>query len=296
MNRNRRSRRNVLLAGIVVFGLVLLCGRSRHTTLGTFNIRTFPANETNPEAVAQAIANLDADAFAVQEIVDREAFDRVLRRASELAGRQYKATLVPARCLGTNLDLHLGVVHDEQRFHVTGHSFLGDTGCPEGQPAGMVARLEDDDGERFVLTSIHFSAGDSAERRARRAAQWRWIVDALPVIRATFGAPVLVAGDFNSTGYLRRGDPERLLIDRLVDEHDLQLPTRSLECSMYWQPEPTLYDISLLDHVVAPASLRVRDAEVLGMCQALRCERQTSAPPDYDAVSDHCPVRVRVDL
>ncbi|MCA9719104.1 MAG: hypothetical protein KC468_30835, partial [Myxococcales bacterium] len=63
-----------------------------------------------------------------------------------------------------------------------------------------------------------------------------------------------------------------------------------------WQPEPTLYDISLLDHVVAPASLRVRDAEVLGMCQALRCERQTSAPPDYDAVSDHCPVRVRVDL
>lgn len=297
MTKSTRSkRRRVVLSLLALLALVLLCGQPRPTTLGSFNIRTFPATTTDPDAVARAIAEFDADVFAVQEIVDREAFDRVLEQASLLAGRQYKATLVPAPCLGTDIEFHLGVVHDAQQLQLTGNSFLGDARCPEGQPAGMVARFEDDDGERFVLTSIHFSAGDSAERRARRAAQWRWLLDAIPVIRATYEAPVIVAGDFNSTGYLRRGDPERVLIDNLVDEHDLQLPTRSLECSMYWQPKPELYDVSLLDHVLAPASLRVHEAEVLGMCEALRCERQATAPHEYDAVSDHCPVRVRVEF
>jgi hypothetical protein len=36
--------------------------------------------------------------------------------------------------------------------------------------------------------------------------------------------------------------------------------------------------------------------KVLGMCSALACEPQTSAPEGFHAISDHCPVRVDIRL
>lgn len=295
--RRRRRRIRIALVLGLILGLILVCGTRESLTLGTFNIRTFPDHGADLEAIAQAIAELDADAFAVQEIVDVAAFDRVLARASALTGRRYEAALVASHCRKTApMELHVGVVHDARRLDRSEYGQLGDPACPLGQPAAMYATFERDDEPLLVLASTHLHAGDSSDRRALRSQQWRWLMDALPALRARLGAPVIVAGDFNSTGFLGEADPEREMIDRLIDEHDLQLPTAALPCTMYWRRAPGRFDVSVLDHVVVPEGLAAFDAEALGMCARLSCVPQEDAPTEYDAVSDHCPVRVRVGL
>ena len=99
-----------------------------------------------------------------------------------------------------------------------------------------------------------------------------------------------------STGYLDHGH-ERRFIDALVDHEELQLPTSALGCSMYWQPRKgAAYEASLLDHVLAPRGLEFSQPEALGMCAELACAAHDGAPADFDAISDHCPVRVEFRL
>ncbi len=85
----RRRRRLVLAIMVVLTVLLLWCSHRAPIVLGTFNIRTFPGEQTDSEAVAAAIVGLGADAFAVQEIVDSAAADREwsARGISELSFR-----------------------------------------------------------------------------------------------------------------------------------------------------------------------------------------------------------------
>src|SRR5690606_19553672 len=103
--------------------------------LGTFNIQTFPHGETDPAAVAAALAELDADAVAVQEIRDVAAFEAVLAQASALSGRRYAATLALS-CRGRQHGerLRVGVVYDAARLELAASRPLseGET-CPPGQ-------------------------------------------------------------------------------------------------------------------------------------------------------------------
>lgn len=288
--------RLALVCVLVAVGLSL-CDRPVPLILGTFNIRRFPGPDTDLEAVARAIAELDADAFAVQEIVEPRAFQAALDRASALSGRRYQVALEPAHCPRRGPDMHVGVVHDIGALALLEARMLGEFTCPEGQPAGMVALLRASDGRRLALASVHLSAGDTPRVRDERAAQWDWLLAALPGLHAELDAPVIVAGDFNSTGFLGADDPERRRIDALVERHALQLPTGRLGCTMYWKPEPTSgYEVSVLDHLLAPRELALGPAEALGMCAALACAPQAEAPAGWQSVSDHCPVRVPLDF
>lgn len=287
-------RRLALLAVVLVAPLAL-CPRPTPVVLGSFNIRMFPDVDTDLEAVASAIVELDADAFAVQEIVDPVAFKTVLDRASARSDRRYQVALETAHCPRRRGNHHVGVVYDADKLALIASRLLGEFTCPNGQPAGMVALLRATDGRRLALASVHLSAGNTAAQRAERRAQWTWLVDALPDLRAELDAPVLVAGDFNSTGYLVDDDPERRFIDALVERHTLQLPTARLACSMYWRPDST-YEPGLLDHVLAPRELELGPAEALGMCAELACAPQTEMPAAWQAISDHCPIRVELRL
>jgi endonuclease/exonuclease/phosphatase family metal-dependent hydrolase len=287
--------RRLALVALVLLAPFALCPKPP-LALGTFNIRMFPADTTDLEAVVAAIVELDADAFAVQEIVDPVALQRVLDRASARSGRRYQVRLEPARCPRRRGNLHVGVVHDANKLAALESRLLGDATCPEGQPSGMLALLRASDGRRLALASVHFTAGDGKTARAQRAAQWTWLIDALPELQAELDAPVIVSGDFNSTGFLREHDPERRFIDDLVERHALQLPTAELACSMYWKPKTGIYEPSLLDHVLAPRELRLGPARALGMCAELACAPQASEPAAWRTISDHCPVRVEVRL
>lgn len=292
-DRRRRRRRAILL----LFALALLlwwCHRPPPLALGTFNIRTFPGKSTDPAAVAAAIAELDADAFAVQEIRDVAAFEAALRRASELAERRYAAALSPY-CRGRKAErLNLGVVYDAARVEMLAHRPLtaGDT-CPQGQPPATLTLLRPRGGPPLALASVHLQHGGRPVDLAERVRQWTWLTGELPRLQAELAAPVVVAGDFNSTGFLEPRHAERVFIDEQLAAHGLQLPTAGIGCSMYWKPGRR-YEVSLLDHVLAPRGLEFTRAQALGMCAELACAPQDRAPPDYHAVSDHCPVRVEL--
>ena len=224
-----------------------------------------------------------------------EQRERVLERAGALAGRRYAATFVPYCHAGEHGQMHVGVVHDRARLELLAHRALtpGEA-CPRGRPPGLVAHLRPAEGAAFVLVSIHFKAGGLDADQAERRRQWTWLARALPELSAERSAPVVVAGDFNSTGFLDRDHAERRFIEGLVAERGLRLPTRDLACSMYWTPSADRYEVSLLDHVLGPADLELARAEVLGMCAALACAPQPRAPASFDTISDHCPVRVEL--
>lgn len=281
---------------VVVAAYVLLrsCG-GRSRVLGTFNIRTFPEVRTDREAVARTIAELDADAFAVQEIGDVAVFERVLARASELSGRRYAAVFgAYCRKRSGNLRMNIGVVYDAARIELVGQREFGGETCPLGQPPGILALLRDGGGS-FGLVSVHLEAMDKEEAHALRRRQWAWMVETLPALTREFGAPIVIAGDFNSTGFLVPGHAERRFIDETVARHGLQLPTAALGCTEYWQRkrgEP--YEASLLDHVLASDELSFGTAEVMGMCAALACAEHEGPPDGFDTISDHCPVRIEL--
>lgn len=295
MPNRRRRRRLVLFALLAVVVLVWWCGRPAPLSLGTFNIRVFPDTQTRPDAVAEALEELDADAFAVQEIRDVELFTELLRNVGARSGREYTAVMLPY-CPRSEFtrNLSLGVVYDARRFTLVSQRPLAGAGkCARDQPHGMVALLRERDGKPLALASVHMKAGGDPDDLATRRRQWTWLLAALPGLRTLFDAPVVIAGDFNSTGYLQRDSAERRFIDEAVTANGLQLPTGALDCSEYWLPKGSKqYAVSLLDHVLAPAQLPFAAAEVLGMCAALECAPQETTPPGFDTVSDHCPVRV----
>lgn len=278
---------------VPLLALVLLAwpwGRAPEVTLGTFNIRMFLDERTDPGAVAGALAELDADAFAVQEIRDLDAFAAVLRDASARTGRDYVMAMAPYcdRNPATRA-LNIGAVYDRSRLELVARRPFSDGACARDQPQGLLAVLRRD-GHTFGLASLHMTAGGTPAAHASRRAQWAWLVEALPRWRRAFDVPVVLSGDFNSTGYLEQSD-ERAFIDRTVADHGLHVATRDLGCSMYWEPAPGRFEVSLLDHMIATDGLTLTDAGALGMCASLRCAPQREAPTDYHAVSDHCPVR-----
>lgn len=171
--------------------------------------------------------------------------------------------------------------------------FGGET-CPLGQPPGILALLRDAGGS-FGLVSVHLEAMDDAKAHTLRRRQWAWMVETLSALKQEFAAPIVIAGDFNSTGFLVPEHAERRFIDETLARHGLRLPTAGLGCTEYWQPRgSTHYEASLLDHVLASDELSFGTAEVMGMCAALACERQAEAPDGFDTISDHCPVRIEL--
>lgn len=284
-----RRRRRLIIAPLLALALLAWWwGRAPATTLGTFNIRMFLDERTDPGAVAGALAELDADALAVQEIRDLDAFAAVLRDASARTGRDYAMAMNPYcdRDPATRM-LNIGAVYDRSRLELVAQRPFSAGACARDQPQGMLTVLRRD-GHTFALASLHMTAGGTPAAHASRRAQWAWLIEALPRWQRAFGVPVVLAGDFNSTGYLEPSD-ERAFIDR--ERHGLHLATRDLACSMYWEPAPGRFEVSLLDHMIATDGLALTGAETLGMCASLQCAPQREAPADYHAVSDHCPVR-----
>jgi endonuclease/exonuclease/phosphatase family metal-dependent hydrolase len=273
-------------------------------SLGSFNIRFFPGPDTDPDLVAQRVAEMNADTFAVQEIVDPEAFEEMLRRASALTGRDYRFVL-GRYCREWNM--LLGVVWDAERYTLEQsreRAQLDPEGiveCGQGYPPAMLAVLVDREGSRLPLMSIHFQCCGEAWQHQRRRQEWGHLLESLPKLEEELGAAVVVAGDFNSVGFDDNEGGERDFIDEELARAGRRVTPADLPCTEYWQPPKAAGDfaVSALDHILVRAGEedevsgagRAREAgemEVLGMCRALKCE--ALAHDDFEQVSDHCPV------
>lgn len=86
--------RRRLLTALALGALAVVCPVrcSPPTTLATFNIEMFPKATTDPERVAQLLADTDADVIAVQEIRDPVAFERVVELAATSTRRVFRAS------------------------------------------------------------------------------------------------------------------------------------------------------------------------------------------------------------
>ena len=272
------------------------------TSVGTFNIRLFPDRETVPDAVAARLAELDADLVMVQEIREPGAFDAVLADASARSGRRYRVALGPM-CRTSNLQL--GVVYDEAAFSVVETRVQADldpTGrcsCRDGHPPAFLAVLQRPDGRRLAAMSVHLQFGARRWMFQARRVQWDHLVSSIDRLVDELALPLVVAGDFNSTGYVDDDLGERSFIERTVDDAGLTLATAGLSCTAYWRPNRRRKDYvpSMLDHVLV-AGAKVNGTEVLGMCATLggkACPGDHEVA-DFHEVSDHCPVRVQLLL
>lgn len=272
------------------------------TSVGTFNIRLFPDRETVAARVAERIGQLDADVFMVQEIRDVGAFNALLDAVSEQGSRRYRAVLGPM-CHGS--ELRLGVVYDATIFSlVTSREQReidpqGRTSCREGHPPATLTVLERADGTRLATMSVHLQFGARRWQYRARREQWEELAASIRRLRDEFSAPVVVAGDFNSTGFLHDDLGERTFIDHTVATAGLTLATAPVRCTAYWRPNRRLRDYvpSMLDHVLVLGA-EVIDVAVLGMCATLRGDvcLEATGNPDFHEVSDHCPVRVDLAL
>lgn len=268
------------------------CGES--VDVATFNIRMFPEPSTDVQAVAGRLVELDASVIAVQEIRDRLAFEAMLAEASSRSGRDYR--LVPGPCGGLGLEIITGVVYDAQRWELAasrGYPDLRRNGsCGPGLP-GTLAVL-DGHRKRLAVLSVHLHP--FPDRFELRKQQWGRVLSIVEDVEEEFEADAVVAmGDYNSTGYTGAPAGEKAFIEQVVRDAGDELVTDDIACTEYWQPTGTQgpFEPSVLDHVVTRGG-RWDEPEARGMCQRLDCESAEvgQMDPDFQTVSDHCPVTV----
>ncbi len=245
--------------------------------------------------MARTIAELDADIFAVQEIVSEPALVEVLEDASARSGRDYRVAL--SHCRHPRYGLTTGVVWDASRWSLLETRDYpqlrpdGKGACGKLQP-GFVGVFEGPGDQHVAVLSVHLSAHPQGFPARRR--QWDKIIAIQTGLTAELGMPVLVLGDFNSTGFTTAPPEEPDFVRERVSAAGFSLLTTDIPCTEYYRsPGREAYLPSILDHVVASGG-RWRTPELHGLCARLSCRVADPADmdPDFTAVSDHCPVLV----
>lgn len=284
-----------MIAGALALGLLFGRGCGPAVRVATFNIRQFPEKTTKLGRVADTLAELDADVIGVQEIVDPHALAQVLDAASRTTGRRYQAVL--STCRRAQTGDTTGLVWDASRL-----SLVEAREFPELEPRdpsecgrtlpGLLGVFAAEDGHRVAVLSVHFEP--FPQRFDVRREQWRRVIEIQRRESARLGTTVLAVGDYNSTGF--SGDParERRFVRDTVNAAGFRLLTAALPCSEYYRKHGSgAFLPSILDHVVATDDA-FGAARVTGYCERLACAvtKPERMDPDFDDVSDHCPVVV----
>lgn len=275
------TSRRVLAIGAIVAGLYATRAcrdrPARGLRLATFNIEEFPKHDRQIAGAFQLIAQLHADAIAVQEIQSPAAFAAAARARLGARWQFASAEVTP---IGAPEQISMGVLFDADRFRLDAVRVHAATRIDgRGKPTVEVV-LERPGGARLRLFVVHLKSGSAA--RALRAQQYRGLASILDRARRSPGE-IVVLGDFNATEEADRGD-----LAGLAARAHLAWATEGLPCTAFWRRQddcPT----SRLDHVLTWAP--VRHVEVAGPC-AESCAPRDRCPIYRDEVSDHCPVVV----
>ena len=251
----------------------------------SWNLRNFPGDEQDRDAIATRIDAAAPHVLALQEIHDGDAL----------------AELLPAHTIhlshgGGARGQHVGVALDE-RTRLLDAPIEHDTLALGGRVRPALSTHVATGTLDFHLVVVHLKA--APEGAATRRIQWALLADAIARLRATSDDPdLVVVGDFNTTGHDTQSadDARRALADVLA-----RVGLRAVEiaggCSAYWDGarhdgwlEPALLDLAF----VAGFAEHDWSATPLGACAAHGCSalRSTEAHPDpqITAMSDHCGV------
>lgn len=286
---------------------------SRPPRVGTWNIRYFPDSEEQENAetrgthvswLACAIASLDVDVLAVQEIKNTE---KGLRKRKELLQLLNERTngdwrLETASCAPAGVQ-HPGLLWNASRVSASAlrdvPALNPNAECDNYASPGFAGYFEIQGGPDFHLIAVHLAVGASPSAVADRAESIAAMQSAAREARALVpDDDVVFAGDFN-TGGCDECDPEVSHLEEVATIAAV-LPSYDPPLSLVPANEPCSWHNDsgsrLLDHLVVSASMRELEpgavAGVTGICHG-SCARLTKwYELAYLELSDHCPVLV----
>lgn len=244
--------------------------------VATFNIELFPKSDDQIAGAFDEIARLDADAIAVQEILDPGRFAEEANRRLGPSWHFVSVETMPPR---SRFRVHVGVLYNGEALSLVSEEVHEETRLGGRHKPTLEVRLQPKDGGEVVqIFVVHFKSG--ADGREVRHEQLEALGDVLIEARHP-GERAVVMGDFNATE-----DGDRADLATLAARTGLTWATQDLACSAFWDRDDGCYP-SRLDHVLTWAP----PAEVAahGGC-ADGCEVRDRCPLYSDEVSDHCPV------
>lgn len=269
-----RKRFLQFLAVAFAFLLVLkTCYVEESVDIATFNIENFPKSERQIDGAFDAIAALEPEVVAVQEIRRPTQFGHEARSRLGAEWHDIWPEESPRH--------HVGVMFDSEVFEfLSTETHDGTVVCGGCKPALEVRlRRRGGDGPPLSVVAVHLKAYDEGLDIRRK--QYR-ALRALLGDLARRGDRIALVGDFNSTR-----PEDRDLIGQLAHTFDLRWTTRRLACTSYWKPDDECLG-STLDHMLvggAPPTAVGR-----GPCEHVGCEPGHACPTFVHHISDHCPI------
>lgn len=284
--------------------------------LGSWNIRWFPRGgvserekrPTDLEWLACAIASLEVDVLAMQEILQdpagRTALLDVQSKLDTMTGGKWLSDTDD--CPGSGKQ-HVGLLYDSSRVKVSdlrelpGLNPKGEA-CASNLRPGFGAKVKLPGGQEVQVVTVHLDSGEAMrdyDNRVKSATALREVTAS-----AKPGQGVIVLGDFNSMGCKEctpvvSSAEELAALDTAAEAAGLDrlVPAGERVCTHYMGGKPTW-----LDHVLvskAPLDLTAARMELAGPCASLRCKgikKGVGKPVAFDRLSDHCPVVVELSI
>jgi endonuclease/exonuclease/phosphatase family metal-dependent hydrolase len=268
--------------------------------VATYNIRNYNydryAGQTNDTELVNVILGINADLLAVQEIRNLPRFQDLVNTLLP----QYK--LVLSKCGGTGQQ-KLGFLYKPTILNLLGFTEdlrLSLTGkCYKGLRPVAIAKFNivgsDVD---FLALSVHLKAGGYQSSADKRSTQYSLLTQIMRELKAQHQTEnFIVAGDFNTTDYIRKNHNYRRFIKFQMKNRMEDMATR-IACSAYWWGginDGLMYP-SVLDHVMFSHSLFTKfnsfKPSIGAHCGRNACKlvSRDMLGLTYASVSDHCPM------
>lgn len=288
-----------------IFGLLLisLSISAQALTLGTYNIRNFDYDQryrisTNKPELSKMLLALNVDVLSVEEINNTNEFEKFV--STQLPG--YDTEL--SRCGGAH-GQHVGFLFNKNKVELLSFNedlSLSNPGGPEqcndgSRPLAIALFQVKATGQKFYGMTVHLKSGGKPADQKKRLQQYEIIKKTIAGLKATSGVQdFYIAGDFNTTEYVVRGQDYKVLTQIVKDLGMVNLADK-LACSAYWWggSDDGIESPSLLDHlIVSPGLMKISNvrAQVGGHCQKVSCREAKGQDLgiSYSGLSDHCPV------
>jgi endonuclease/exonuclease/phosphatase family metal-dependent hydrolase len=273
----------------------------------SWNLRWFPDGEPREGAggtdlawLACALAWLDVDVLAVQEIKQTPSAERalgqLLAELNRASGGRYVARLDDC---GSRVTQHVGLVWNEARVSagsVETVAALNPRGnaCQDQLRPGLSAQVRLPGGLDLSVVSAHFKSKTDARAFALRGQSFAAVPGVVAALTARArDSDVLLLGDLNTMG-CRSCTPqvsaleEQASVRQLLSGAGLSLLPADAGGTQLYGGRATL-----LDHAVAPGSMRELPAaarvHVAGFCAASD-SKSGAADHARRRLSDHCPI------
>ncbi len=275
----------------------------------SWNLHWFPDGEpghrdagADVSWIACALAWLDADVIAVQEVKQTPAAEQALAALLAELNRLTKARYV-ARLddCGSRVPQHVGLIWNEARVRASSLETVAalnphGSACENQLRPGVAARVQLPGGLDLTTVSAHFKSMADRHGFSLRGRSFAAVPDVLRAVTAkTHDADFLLLGDLNTMGcdecspVITAADEVRAVEPQLAAA-GLRLVTADASGTELYAGRSTL-----LDHALVSAAMRELSAgqksHVVGACATgARPLSQRAAKVVRRSLSDHCPL------